>query len=76
MQKPTVEPEQIASDMYYFATSKCMKSKLIRSRVRILHNMSDVGEVHPSQRWYRIWDKTEDGWKFVGLQFGRQPIVN
>lgn len=74
MEKPTVKPEQIASDMYYFATSKIIKTKPIGSRLRVIHDISTFGKVHPSQRWHRIWDKTEDGYKFVGLQFGRQEI--
>ena len=53
-----------------------MKAKPIGARVRSLHDTSTFGKVHSSQRWYRVWDKTEDGWKFVGLQFGRQAIVN
>ena len=76
MEKPTVQPEQIAGDMYYFATSKIMKAKPVGCRVRSLHDMSTVGKVHHSQRWHRVWDKTEHGWKFVGLQLGRQPIEN
>ena len=70
MEKPTVEPEQIASDLHYLSTSKIAKRKPIGSRVRSLHDMSTIGKVHPSQRWHRVWDKTQDGWKFVGLQFG------
>lgn len=75
MEKPIVKPEQIASDMYYFATSKYMKRKAIGARVRSLHNMDDIGKVHHSQRWHRVWEKTEEGWKFLGLQLARGPIV-
>lgn len=70
MEKPTVEPEQIASDLHYLCTSKNMKRKPVGSRVRSLHDMSTFGKVLSSQTWHRVWEKTQDGWKFVGLQFG------
>jgi hypothetical protein len=75
MNKPTVNPEQIAGDAYYFATSKNLKASAVGRRVRMLHNISDFGKVHVSQRWHRIWIKTENGWKYEGLQFGREPLV-
>lgn len=70
MEKPTVKPEQIASDFRYLSTSKIMERKPIGSRVRSLHDMSTFGKVLSSQTWHRVWEKTQDGWKFVGLQFG------
>jgi hypothetical protein len=74
MEKPTIQPEQIAQDAYYFATSKAAKAASIGSRSRSLHDMSTFGKTDPSERWYRVWEKTEDGWKYLGMQFGRQEI--
>jgi hypothetical protein len=68
--------KQIDGDISYFATSSNIRSKPIDYRLRITHDVSTIGKVHLSKRWFRIWDKTEDCWIFIGMQFGREPIEN
>ena len=68
---PEIEPGQIAGDAYYFATCKARKASPLGSRSWLLHNLQDIGQKKPSERWHRVWIKTsEEGWTFQGLQKG------
>lgn len=67
--EPTVE--QIAGDRYYFETCKARKAMPIGTRCRVLHDLGDIGKKKMSDRWYRVWRKTDQGWVFDGMQFGR-----
>lgn len=66
--KPT--PEQIAGDRYYFETCTTKKTAPVGARFRMMCKPYDQ-----RPHWFRVWEKTEKGWKFVGMQCGREPIV-
>lgn len=73
MDKPVPTVEQIASDLY-LETCKDAKTSAIGSRCRLLNNTDDFGKKRSGDRWYRVWRKTDQGWLFEGMQFGRNPI--
>lgn len=64
--KPT--PSQIAGDRHYFETCKAKQSAPIGARFRVLAKPYGV-----RPQWFRVWERTGRGWKFVGVQQGRWP---
>ena len=74
MDKPIPTVEQIASDRRYLETSKDAKTSAIGSRCRLLNSHEDFGKKRSGDRWYRVWRKTDQGWLFERMQFGRNPI--
>jgi hypothetical protein len=62
-----VTPEKIAADAMYLQTNKHAIVLPIGRKVRILADINDFGVVKPSERAYRFWEKTAEGWKYLGL---------
>jgi hypothetical protein len=65
-----VTPEKIAADLRYLETNRYTISLPAGRRIRITADINDFGVVRPSQRMHRFWEKTEDGWKYLGLGKG------
>lgn len=79
MSKPTVTHKQLADDLAVIVTTKRLRKVPTGYRIRMMHDISLFGKVKPSQRWYRVWEKTQDtidGWKYQGLAFGISSEVS
>ena len=64
---PTVE--QIAGDRYYFETCKEVGRRPIWTVFFVRHDLSTTEKAR--DRWYRVWQKTEEGFCFLRMQQGR-----
>lgn len=67
-ERESVTQEQLQKDRLYLET---LKNASLGSLLYILHNIEDFAVKRASERYYRVWRKTDQGFVFERLQYGR-----
>lgn len=70
-ERESVTQEQLQKDRLYLETSKTYMGISLGTLIYILHNIEDFAVKRASERYYRIWRKTDQGFVFERLQYGR-----
>lgn len=66
-----ISQEQLQKDRLYLESSKGYKNIALGTLIFLLHDIEDFAVKKASERYYRVWRKTDQGFVFERLQYGR-----
>ena len=72
MRTPT--EEELQGDLEYIWTSQ-IRFRSLGSKAAITWDAESL-KLHPSVRWYRVWQKNESGWVFIGVKRGAGGAIH